>query len=135
MQRPCDVCGETYEAKRPTSKYCSTRCRTRASRGTPTEHAGTVPVTPLPVPEAEIGPIESATLDELTAVGREGSALGCTALALARKLDAGRETGAAMASLAKQLEATKNSATEGLSAAADPLDELRARRDAKRNAG
>lgn len=132
MQRPCDVCGTPYEAKRPTSKYCSTRCRTRASRGTPTEHADVVP---LPAPEEQAGPVEAATLRELEAVERADSVFGQTALALARKLDAGRETGAAMASLAKQLEATLATATEGVTTAADPLDELRARRDAKRNAG
>lgn len=133
MQRPCDVCQALYEAKRATSKFCSPACRQRAARGAPVVHSAVV--VPLPPVGDGPGPIEAATLEELTAVGRDGSPLGRTALALARKLDAGRDTGAAMASLAKQLEATLGSATEGVTAAADPLDELRSRRDAKRNAG
>lgn len=128
--RTCDVCGAVYEAKRPNSKYCSPTCRKRASRGAPTAEVVT-----LPSSKPESGPIETATRAELEAVDRLGSVFGQTALALARKLDTGRDTGAAMASLAKQLESTMSSATEGVTAAADPLDELRARRDAKRNAG
>lgn len=133
MERPCDVCGVAYEAKRPNSRFCSATCRKRASRGVPTEHVADV--TPLPPAEPEIGPVEAAALRELQEVGRLETALGRTALTLARKLDVGRETGAAMASLAKQLEATLSTATEGVTAVSDPLDELRARRDAKRNAG
>lgn len=32
FERKCDVCSVTYAAKRETSKYCSARCRVRASR-------------------------------------------------------------------------------------------------------
>jgi hypothetical protein len=31
-ERRCDVCGVPYAAQRQTSKYCSTRCRVRASK-------------------------------------------------------------------------------------------------------
>lgn len=133
MQRPCDVCGETYEAKRATSKYCSDRCKMRKARGAPTEHADPVPLGPVDAPEPEIGPVEAETRRHLAGVDRETSVLGQTALVLARRLDHGRDTGAAMASVAKQLEATLSSATKGVAFAADPLDELRARRDRKRS--
>lgn len=132
MQRPCDVCGEIYEAKRSSSKYCSDRCKTRKARGAPTEHADPVPLRPVDTPEAEIGPVEAETRRHLAEVDREASVLGQAALALARRLDYGRDTGTALASLAKQLEATLGSATKGVASAADPLDELRARRDRKR---
>lgn len=32
MERPCDACGNAYEAKRPASRFCSATCRKRASR-------------------------------------------------------------------------------------------------------
>lgn len=132
MERPCDVCGGIYEAKRPSSKFCSATCRQRAARGAPTNHVA--PVTPLPT-STETGPVETEAKRHLSGLGRESTVLGQAALALARRLDAGRDTGTAMASLAKQLQATLDSATEGVTTAADPLDELRARRDAKRNVG
>lgn len=132
MQRPCDVCGETYEAKRATSKYCSDRCKMRKARGAPVKHADAIPLRPADVLESEIGPVEAETRRHLAEVDRETSVLGQTALVLARRLDYGRDTGAALASVAKQLEATLSSATKGVALAADPLDELRARRDRKR---
>ena len=133
MQRPCDVCGESYEAKRATSKYCSDRCKMRKARGAPVEHVDATPLRPIgDAQESEVGPVEAETSRHLTEVKREASVLGQAALALARRLDLGRDTGAAMASLAKQLEATLSSATKGVALSADPLDELRARRDRKR---
>jgi hypothetical protein len=32
MQRHCDECGEPYEFQRRASRFCSTKCRTRATR-------------------------------------------------------------------------------------------------------
>ncbi len=32
MERRCDQCGDSYEPKRPSSKFCSARCRNRAAR-------------------------------------------------------------------------------------------------------
>jgi hypothetical protein len=131
MQRPCDVCGEIYEAKRATSKYCSDRCKMRKARGAPVEGVSAASL-PVETPDAEIGPVEAEARRHLAEVDCETSVLGQAALALARRLDGGRDTGTAMASLAKQLEATLSSATKGVALAADPLDELRARRDRKR---
>jgi hypothetical protein len=34
-ERPCDVCGQAFHAKRPHARLCSPRCRKAASRGTP----------------------------------------------------------------------------------------------------
>jgi hypothetical protein len=52
-------------------------------------------------------------------------------MVLARRLDESvRETGPALASLTKQLEASLESALKG-AAPADEMDELKARRDAK----
>jgi hypothetical protein len=77
------------------------------------------------VPPAEAGPVESALLAELTAVERAATALGQAALALARRVDIGRDTGAGLAALVKQLEATAKAATADVKSAASPLDLMR----------
>jgi hypothetical protein len=75
----------------------------------------------------------AATLAELDAAERTGTALGQTALLLARRLDAaGREPGMGMAALARQYEATLAAAVKGAARAVDPVDELRERRDRRR---
>jgi hypothetical protein len=121
--RPCDVCGASYEAKRPSSRFCSGTCRKRFSRGAvPAPEVNEVAVL---VPPAEAGPVESALLAELTAVERAATALGQAALALARRVDIGRDTGAGLAALVKQLEATAKAATADVKSAASPLDLMR----------
>jgi len=128
MQRPCDVCGESYEAQRKTSKYCSSRCRVSAQRG-----ASDVPVAVIPPADAsETGDLETATAAELREVERDHSPLGLAAIALARRVDTGRDTGSGMAALVRQLGATLTLAKAGIEAGQTPLDrakdELAARR-------
>jgi ubiquinone biosynthesis protein COQ9 len=77
------------------------------------------------------GEVFTAALEQLTEAGRESTTLGKMALALAARLDANQDSGGAMASMAKQLEATLESATKGANVVASPMDELRARRAAK----
>lgn len=125
MDRPCDICGTQYLAKRATSKYCSTRCRTRASRG--------ADVITLPeIGASDLGSIESATRTELITAERLDTAMGQTCLALARRLDLpGVDTGSAMASVAARLEDLLVKATRGAGAATAPQqlrDELAQRR-------
>lgn len=132
MQRECDVCGVTYEAKRKTSRYCSTKCRTRASR---TRADGGVVASLVVPPSPRVGGLVPALTEELDAAGKLDSTLGQQALELARSIEAGRETGSGVAALSKELRAVMAEALSDVVQAADPLDELRARRDAKRDAG
>lgn len=129
MKRPCDVCQAEYEAKRPNSKYCSDTCRKRASRGA----VSVVPITPPP-----IGPVEVATLAELTEMGRNDSALGQAALTLARRVDRGAEAPSGLSSLVKQLEATLESVARAAKRAEpSPVDRMKdelARRRAQHSA-
>ena len=126
MQRQCDVCAETYEAKRPSSRYCGERCRKRHQRGARKPSA----VTDLP---RKTGQVEATTVVTLTAADRLDTPLGQTTLELARRLDnSDRETGQGLSSLAKQFQAMLAAATAGAHAEADPIDELRAARDRKR---
>lgn len=138
MKRQCDVCGTPYEAKRATSRYCSARCRTTATRKGQAKAKGAV-VTPIRVPRPadEVGPIEAATLAELDAVGRSSTSAGRRALMLARLLDdpppialssiAGwsREHGAAIAAATVGVDQPRPKTA---------LDLARERRDAKRHA-
>ncbi len=131
MNRDCDVCGTGYEAQRRSSRYCSTRCRTRATRAgvanEPVERSSDV--------ELPVG-VAAATEAELRAVGRLETAKGQAALLLARRLEtATADTGSAVASLARQwqsaLEAALAHAGQEASALSRARDELAARRAAR----
>lgn len=124
----CALCGEPFEAKRSTKRYCSASCRARASQGA-------TPVTDLPRPTAN--GVEAATRAELDAADRLDTALGQAALALARRVDSDRETGASAAAVTKEWRTVMTEALKGAGAAASPLDRARdelARRRAARGA-
>ena len=130
MIRPCDVCGDPYEAKRPNSKYCSPTCRKRASRGAVatsevTGSDGDLIALPVSAREIEQDSVEAALLAELKTAERDNTTLGRAALSLARRVDGGRDTGAGLASLVKQLEATVKAATADVKKADSPLDRMR----------
>lgn len=114
MQRACDACGDDYEAKRPNSRFCSDTCRKRGQRGARSE------------PDAPKNTeVESAVRAELESVGRGRSPLGLAALALARRVDDGRDTGAGLAALVRQLGVTLAAATAGVTVEQSPLDAQR----------
>lgn len=130
MERSCDVCGEPYQAKRATSRYCSTRCRTRSSRGqvvplTQAQNAATEAI-------IQAGAVEHSTISALEDVGRLDTPLGQACIVLARRLDQpGVDTGSALASVAGRLESLLASATKGAGAATAPQqlrDQLAERR-------
>lgn len=129
--RSCGACGRDL-TDRPRAKFCGPQCRANATK----RRAKGVPEL-LTVGEA--APVEStgcysATLAALVDVARESSPMGTAALALARRIDTGTDSGSALASAVKQLRETLDAALDGTKVAADPLDELRRRREAKRGA-
>lgn len=126
MERLCPVCGGSMEGKRASAKTCSPACKKRVERNPALALAG------APEPDADTG-TGTGTVDaarrELTAAGRLDTALGRAALILAGRLDRSeRETGAALATLTKQFEATLAAATRGADKADSPLDEVRRKR-------
>lgn len=142
MQKNCENCGTAFDAKLPSARYCSARCRMQVSRrkkalGTPvTEPAASREQ----APEAVSSPprsVSAAARAELEAAGRLDSAVGVAVLALARRIDgaATSETGAGLAALVKEFRATFDAALADAESAADPLDELRARRERRLSAG
>lgn len=127
MQRACDSCSVMYEAIRPSSRYCSARCRGRAAR------AGTSkPRTPS---EAPTPSTSTVVADQ---VRRElghliDSAAGQMALSLALRLDAAVDTGSAMAAVARELRSILTEMLGLAIDAADPIDELKAARERRRS--
>lgn len=70
---------------------------------------------------------------EIKKLGREADPLSQVALTLAARLDnAEGETGSALAAVAKELRVCLDTLGKSPVAAADPVDELRKRREAKR---
>jgi hypothetical protein len=137
MDAVCEVCGGTFEAKRRTARFCSSNCRVRSHRGAQVVELKAKPDRPAAKAKAEepagnIGSVEAAAIKTLTDAGRLNSVMGQAALVLARRLDATTvDTGSAVASVVKQLELALEAATAGANVAADPVDELRNRRDRK----
>lgn len=128
MLRKCDVCDVEYEAQRPSSRYCSSRCRVRNTRSPRPKPVATLP--PVPAPAA--GGLTESTRVELAKAGRTDTPLGQASLLMARRLDAAvREPGMGMAALVREYRATFEQAVKGAQTAASPMDELRARRDNK----
>lgn len=129
MQRPCDECGTVYAARRPTSKFCSSGCRTRATRR---RKAGIPQPTRLaePVESLTAGRLTAATLAELGVLA--DTADGLLLLALAERIDAAADTGSSIAALAREYAARKSDLFNAQPAMADPHDELRALRERRR---
>ncbi len=91
-------------------------------------------VTPLPtiVPSVPQGnSCETATRESLDAVDRIDTPMGQAALALARAVDSGQESGSGLAAVVARLDATIASATSDVRAHGDAVDDLMARRRAK----
>ena len=124
MQRMCDVCGSEFEAKRKDAKTCSATCRSNKRNQVP-----------APDPD-EVGQnsLVKATKTELEAAGKVDTMLGQLAISLAGRMS-GTTTG--LAALSRELRSVTDAAIGmkakgGTDAKADGIDELRARRDAKK---
>lgn len=125
MQRACDSCGKPYEAKTKRSRYCGETCKKRGLRA-----GAVVPLRQVEQPSEELSAV-AVTRRVLEDCERLHTPAGVNALLLAAKLDAGGDTGSAMASLSKQHLAALAEATRDVQQAADPVDELRRRREAR----
>lgn len=126
MQRLCAVCATPFEAQRPQAKYCGATCRVRANRAGMSASAK-----PVIAVDNSGTDLVSAVTAELTVAGRESSALGVQAIAIAERMTR-FDTGAGLAALSKELRAVMASALQNAATVADAVDELKARRDRKR---
>ncbi len=119
--RVCAKCGADMplENRRgPRRKMCQ-RCS--PSRGAKSKPVATI------LERVEVGCVVDATKAELQAAGAMGTALGQSALALARAIDSGDERGTALASLAKQHAALLMACAPKAEEASDPLQQILAR--------
>jgi len=129
VQRSCALCGNAFEAKRPHAKYCGARCRVGASRG-----GLSTPRTPA-VARSESGGLVDAVRAALEAADRVNTVKGQHALELAGRIVNAPGMNTGVAALSKRLDDVLAEALRDSAKVANPLDELRARRDRKRRAG
>lgn len=131
MERKCEHCHKPFTAQRSTARYCSSTCRANNSLG----------VAPVPLDtsaqadstsESSAGLVQTLET-ELATAGVLETSEGQAALILARRIQAGSETGSSMAALSKQMVALKGEALASVSKR-DQMDEVTRRRDAKMRA-
>lgn len=79
--------------------------------------------------------VSVAVRGELERIGKSGTPLGAAAQRLAIRLDADEDPGSAMAAMAKELRAIMAELGRSAPAAADPVDELKRRRQRRLGAG
>jgi hypothetical protein len=120
--RSCDACGQPYEFHRPSSRFCSARCRNRAHR--------TPAVAAVPVEHPAASDLADAVQRTLVDAGQLDSVAGQLALALAEAMAMPGQTGSAISSLSRELRGVMGEVTAS-AATADIVDDLRRRRDAR----
>lgn len=131
MTRTCECgCGSPVTG-RPDRRYASEACSKRARRAEAGRTTG--PGQPVGVTAPKGSGTVAAVREELEAAGRQDTYLGAAALAIAEQLDAATSV-MGFAPLVKELRATMAEALKGARIERTGLDELRARRDAKRGA-
>jgi hypothetical protein len=134
IDRVCAGCGRRFQSKTYRAKSCSAVCRTRVSRAKRDPVAPLVSVLPVGEVTGAAGEAlqgcEALVVQALTQANRLRTVKGQIAIALARHVDAATVV-MGFAALTKELERAYESAMAGVTAEADPLDEIRARRDAK----
>lgn len=127
MQRTCEVCDRPFAAKSSRARYCSDRCRKRRSRT-----GVVVPFTGGDAKPPPRGPVAEATIRLLEEADEMDTPLGANALKLAEKLDEGGDTGSSTAALSKQHLTVTTEILRGMKRVANPLDDLRERRERRR---
>ena len=138
MEATCARCAQTFSTSSRRARFCSAKCRTQATRARAKGEAETLAVQAKPKrtrkakPEAVPTGTLGAVVSELQAAGRLDSSAGQAAVALARRIDDGAESSAGLAALTRELRAAMAEALARAEAAGDALDELRARREARR---
>jgi len=131
MQRNCEQCGRTFEARSSRARYCGAPCRMRANYDRTRGVTGGAP--PPALRPSEPGQrrwlVLPAVEEQLTSVGLADSPQGRTALQLAERLDAvtTAESPSAVAALARELSRTLDALGQKAEVADDPLARMRMR--------
>ena len=135
--KKCEHCGKGFKAQRRTAKYCSTTCRVKAKNVRRSEGDSTAPQVvqqrAAAAADAPRATLVEAVESELDALGKSNTMLGAQALEMAKLIAGGGETGAAVAALSRELRAIMVLVSRGVEQG-DEVDELKAKRDEKRQA-
>jgi hypothetical protein len=138
MEKDCARCGKPFESRQSAARFCSKVCRNQANRaraqGQPESLAPKPKRARKPKAQTEDFPTGTlgAVIAELTAAGRLQTSAGQAAIALASRIDAGAESSSGLAALTREMRAAMAQATANVAQAGDALDELRAKREARR---
>jgi len=138
----CATCSSDFDARSSRARFCSSKCRTQAhyrrtKLGIP-EALNPAPTPKAPAkgrkPTPDDSPIGTlgAVITELNDAGRLNTSAGQAAVALASRIDAGAESSSGLAALTREMRAAMAEATANVAQAGDALDELRAKREARR---
>lgn len=145
--RRCESCDKPFPAASARSRFCSNTCRSRAHRARggkqqPEQQAEVRKLRSVDpaAPMDDIGASLTASLErQLREAGRLDTWQGQGAVTLARRIDASRDTGSAIASLHRELRAAVTEALKGVgtteSAVTRHRNELAERRAARRAHG
>ena len=130
MRRDCAVCGEGFEAQTAKARFCSTTCRTRNHKNPRLAEVRAIstPAVPPPAPDSSV---TARTLTRIASLELDEDPQAAVALVLARRLDSDAETGAAVASLARQYGAVMEDLNKRGRRKVDVVDEIAARMSAK----
>lgn len=130
MTSTCECCGREYVAKRSTSRFCSDVCRMRSKRGGSAPKLRVVKAGDSPTRKHDSSLLGSVMI-ELEQMGHLETAGGRIAITLATRLDNpdSTDSGSAVASLTRELRAVLAELASRKVASADPMDELRRRRE------
>lgn len=106
MERACDECGDTYEAKTKRSRFCDVNCRKAYHRRPDAQPEQTTPK--AKEPRSSTAPVLNGVHDRLT---RKLTSLGVIddweagiVLGLAKQLDSGAIVGSQYVSLSKEID-------------------------------
>src|SRR6202011_4607701 len=125
MIRNCDSCARPYEAQRPSSRFCSTKCRVR-NGGKRAAAAGTTDQVVV------AGSLGDAVRSELAAVGRADTTPGVVAVALAEFIGAPGTSDASRAPMSRELLKIRAELLREVPDPDDPVEQLKRRAQAKR---
>jgi hypothetical protein len=131
VKRTCSVCSTEFEAKNMRARYCGGTCSKRAQRmGAARSTTAASLLEALPADSPEGDGCVATTVAALTKAGRLNTPRGQAAVKLARLIDNATAV-MGFAALTKEHDRLLDVALAGAVVAADPVDELRARRDRK----
>lgn len=126
MSKACAKCGGPLPVQTGRG-----RRRTKCESCSPSRVASPKTTTRPKVPASTKG-LLAATRAELEAAGRESSHAGQAALLIAERVEFGENSGSAVAQMVRQLHDTMTRALADVTVEADPVDELRQRRERRR---